>query len=87
MLALLSHRFWWPSVRRDMEEFVAACPVCAWAKVNSQRPQGLLQLLPVPHRPWSHRAIDIVMGLPKSQGKTVILTIVDRKVCALCPTP
>ena len=28
-LALLSHRFWCSFVRCDMEEFVAACPVCA----------------------------------------------------------
>ena len=77
-LALLTRRFWWPSVRRDLEEFVAACPVCARAKGNSQRPQGLLQPLLVPRRPWSHIAVDFVTGLPDSQGSSVILTIVDR---------
>ena len=74
-LALLNRRFWWTSVRRDMEEFVVACPVCTRAKTNSQRPQGLLQPLPVPHRPWSHIAIDI--DLLESQGHSAILTIVD----------
>ena len=77
-LALLSHRFWWPSPQRDLEEFVAACPICGRAKGNSQRPQRLLQLLPVPHRLWSHIAINFVTGLPESQRSTVILTIVDR---------
>ena len=77
-LALLRRRFWWPSVRRDMEEFVVACPICARAKGNSQCPQGLLWQLPVPHRPWSHITIDFVTSLPESQGNTVILTIVDR---------
>ena len=77
-LALIFRRFWWKTVRRDTEEFIAACSVCARSKANSQRPQGLLQPLPVPHRPWSHIAIDFVTGLPESQGKTVILTIVDR---------
>ena len=71
-------KFWWRSIRRDTEEFIASCPVCACAKANSQRPQGLLQPLPVPHRPWSHIAIDFVTDLPKSQGHSVILTIVDR---------
>ena len=82
-LALLYHRFWWKSVRRDTEEFVASCLVCARSKTNSQQPQGLLQPLPVPHRP--HIAIDFVTGLPESQGHSVILTIVDRfSVCSLC---
>ena len=76
-LALLNPRFWWPGVRRDVAEFVAACPICAQAKGGSQQAQGLLQPLPVPHRPWSHIAIDFVKGLPESQGNTVILTIVD----------
>ncbi|KAI3370656.1 hypothetical protein L3Q82_007222 [Scortum barcoo] len=39
---------------------------------------GLLQPLSVPGRPWSHIALDFVTGLPPSNGKTVILTIVDR---------
>ena len=56
---------------------MAACPVCARAKGNSQRPQGLLQPLPVPRRPWSHIVVDFVTGLPESQASSVILTIVD----------
>ena len=76
-LALLCRHFWWSSVRRNVE-FVAACPVCARAKVNSQHPQGLLQALPVPHHPWSHIALDFVTGLPESQSHTIVLTMVDR---------
>ena len=37
-----------------------------------------LQPLPVLHRPWSHISVDFVTGLPPSDGKTAILTIVDR---------
>ena len=31
---------------------------------------GLLLLLPIPSRPWSHTALDFVTGLPPSRGKT-----------------
>ena len=31
-LALLYRKFWWKSIRRDTEEFVSSCPVCARAK-------------------------------------------------------
>ena len=34
--------------------------------------------LPVPSHPWSHIAMDFVTGLPPSEGKTVILTIIDH---------
>ena len=38
----------------------------------------MLHPLPVPGRPWSHIALDFVTGLPPSEGKDTILTIVDR---------
>ena len=47
-------------------------------KVTLQPPQGLLQHLPIPHRPWSHIALDFVTGLPTSNHNTTILTIIDR---------
>ena len=62
----------------DTKEFVAACSVCAQSKASHQAPAGLLRPLPIPHRPWSHVAVDFVTGLPPSEGNTVILTVVDR---------
>ncbi|KAI3354687.1 hypothetical protein L3Q82_019178 [Scortum barcoo] len=53
-------------------------PSAARGKSSHQPPSGLLQPLSVPGRPWSHIALDFVTGLPPSNGKTVILTIVDR---------
>ncbi len=38
----------------------------------------LLQLLSVSSKPWSHISLDFVLGLPPSQGNTVVLTVVDR---------
>ena len=77
-LYFLKQRFWWPTMRRDIDSFVAACPVCAQNKTSRQPPSGLLLPLPVPHRPWSHISLDFVTGLPPSDGNTAILTIVDR---------
>ena len=77
-LALLQQRFWWPSMSADTREFVAACSVCARNKSSHRAPAGLLRPLPIPHRPWSHIAVDFVTGLPPSDGNTTILTIVDR---------
>ncbi|KAK7933592.1 hypothetical protein WMY93_004488 [Mugilogobius chulae] len=52
----------------DTREFVSACSVCARNKSSHRAPSGLLRPLPVPHRPWSHIAVDFVTGLPPSEG-------------------
>ncbi|KAI5086478.1 hypothetical protein C0J45_23990, partial [Silurus meridionalis] len=52
-------------------------------------PGGLLRPLPVPHRPWSHIALDFVTGLPPSAGHTAILSVIDRfsKMAHFIPLP
>uniref|UniRef100_A0A4W6E7Z3 Gypsy retrotransposon integrase-like protein 1 n=1 Tax=Lates calcarifer TaxID=8187 RepID=A0A4W6E7Z3_LATCA len=74
----IAQRFWWPGMKGDIVEFVAACPVCSSNKTSRQPPHGLLHPLPVPKRPWSDISMDFVTGLPPSEGNTTILTIVDR---------
>ncbi|KAL0148450.1 hypothetical protein M9458_056260 [Cirrhinus mrigala] len=88
-LHLLKNRFWWPTINQDTQAFVKNCTVCNTCKPSRQLPAGLLQPLPIPQRPSSHIAIDFVTDLPNSQGKTTILTVVDRfsKSCRLIPLP
>ncbi|KAI4885455.1 hypothetical protein NFI96_014403 [Prochilodus magdalenae] len=75
---LLSRRYWWEGMRSDIHRFIASCTVCAKSKTPRTLPAGKLQPLPVPNRPWSHIAVDFVTDLPKSQGMTVILIVIDR---------
>ncbi|KAL0161376.1 hypothetical protein M9458_045101, partial [Cirrhinus mrigala] len=86
-LSLLQSRYWWPSMRRDTIRYVQSCSVCA--KSNSPRmlPTGKLIPLPIPERPWSHLGVDFVIDLPRSEGNTCILVVVDRfsKMCKLIP--
>ncbi|KAL2095539.1 hypothetical protein ACEWY4_007687 [Coilia grayii] len=86
---LIARRFWWPDLEREVREYVLACLVCNRNKASNSPTAGLLQPLPVPSRPWSHISLDFVTGLPASEGKTVILTIVDRfsKMAHFVPLP
>jgi len=88
-LALLKQRFWWASIEEYSKEFIAAYQSCAQHKAARHAPSGLLQPLPIPHRPWSHVSLNFVTGLPPSDGNTTILTIVDRfsKTAQFVPLP
>ncbi|KAK3517874.1 hypothetical protein QTP70_021839, partial [Hemibagrus guttatus] len=82
---LTLRRFWWPSLRTDVERFVRSCSTCAQSRVSHQLPEGLLEPLPTPQRPWSHLSVDFLTDLPNSGGFTTVMVVVDRfsKACKL----
>uniref|UniRef100_A0A669CB49 Gypsy retrotransposon integrase-like protein 1 n=1 Tax=Oreochromis niloticus TaxID=8128 RepID=A0A669CB49_ORENI len=77
-VSFLQRFAWWPSLIKDVREYIAACSVCAQNKGVNQPSSGLLRPLPTPSRPWSHIAVDFITGLPRSSGNSVILTIINR---------
>uniref|UniRef100_A0A8C6LLQ0 Gypsy retrotransposon integrase-like protein 1 n=1 Tax=Nothobranchius furzeri TaxID=105023 RepID=A0A8C6LLQ0_NOTFU len=77
-LQFLQRALWWPSMAKDVQECVAACPTCARSETPNQPPTGDLHPLPIIHRPWSHIGLDFVTGLPPVNQLETILTIVDR---------
>ena len=61
-----------------MESFVQQCEVCQKAKHVHNLPAGKLQPLPVPAGTWQDLSMDFIEGLPKSEGYSVIMVVVDR---------
>ncbi|MCO5555307.1 hypothetical protein L7F22_008852 [Adiantum nelumboides] len=71
--------FYWPTMKRDIPDYVSKCVVCQKTKFDRGKQPGLLQPLPIPDSPWESISMDFIFGLPKSiHGNTGIWTIVDR---------
>ncbi|KAK3514314.1 hypothetical protein QTP70_013800 [Hemibagrus guttatus] len=75
---LICHQFWWPSLASDVEGHVRACSTCAQVRTSRQLPEGLLEPLPIPRRPWSHLSVYFLTDLPDSGGFTAVMVVVDR---------
>lgn len=70
--------FYWPGLKKAVEGFIRECPICQVTKAEHIHIPGLLDPLEVPDMAWAHITMDFVEGLPKSNGKDVILVVVDR---------
>ncbi|GJU08920.1 retrotransposon-related protein [Tanacetum coccineum] len=69
---------YWKKMRQDVKTFMALCSVCQRSKPGLAAYPGLLQPLPVTDLIWTEISMDFIKGLPLSNGKSVILVVVDR---------
>jgi hypothetical protein len=71
---------WWPSWRKDVEEYVKTCERCQKANKATGKRFGLLQRIEEPTYPWEVINMDFVTGLPPSSinNYNCVLVIVDR---------
>ncbi|MCO5575828.1 hypothetical protein L7F22_029633 [Adiantum nelumboides] len=71
--------FFWPTMKKNIQEYVSQCIICQKVKFDRGKQPGLLQPLPILDSPWESIAMDFIFGLPKSiHGNTGIRMIVDR---------
>jgi hypothetical protein len=70
--------FYWPHQKHTIATLVAECPTCQISKTEKVKYPGLISPLPIPSQKWTDISMDFIEGLPKSQGKDVILVVVDR---------
>ena len=63
---LLAWKYYWPTLRHDVEAYVKGCDVCLASKAVRHKPYGDLQSLPVPTHRWKDLSMDFVTGLPIS---------------------
>lgn len=75
---LVSERFFWPQLRKDVNNFVRHCVVCQTTKGQSQN-TGLYTPLPKAQNIWEDLSMDFILGLPCTQrGFDFIFIIVTK---------
>jgi len=65
----LKKMYWWPKMKREVAQYVAKCLVCQKAKIERQKPTGMLQSLDIPEWRWDSITMDFVIGLPRTIQK------------------
>jgi hypothetical protein len=70
--------FYWTCTKHAVANFVEQYQICQHAKHEQYHYPGLLSPLKVPKRAWEEVCLDFVGGLPKFNGYTIILVVVDR---------
>ncbi|GJX66091.1 transposon ty3-I gag-pol polyprotein [Tanacetum coccineum] len=70
--------FYLKRLRREVKHLVRECLVCQKNKPNLGAYPSLLQPFPIPQGVWKSISMDFIEGLPKSNGKNVILVVMDR---------
>ncbi len=80
---LITRKYYWPTLRANIEFYVKGCDMCLASKLVKHKPYGDLQSLSMPTHRWKDLSMDFVTGLSVStnwKGETYdsILVIVDR---------
>ena len=73
---LVSTKFVWPGLSRDVGLWAKSCLRCQRSKISTHV-HSSVPAIPVPTRRFSHVHIDIVGPLPSSQGFNYLLTMID----------
>ncbi|GJE95785.1 hypothetical protein PsYK624_119730 [Phanerochaete sordida] len=70
--------FYWPRMRKDLKRFCATCDVCQKAKPRNFSRFGRLLPNAIASRPFESISMDLIVGLPMSEGFNAIWVVVDR---------
>jgi Integrase zinc binding domain len=76
----VNKEYFWPGARAWIMEYVKGCATCQQNKNLTHRIKTPLFRIPstIDAKPFSHIVMDLITGLPKSDGHDAILTIVDH---------
>ncbi|UYV78663.1 hypothetical protein LAZ67_16002321, partial [Cordylochernes scorpioides] len=65
----LKDKYFWPSMLKDVVEYVRTCHLCQSRKGSNQLPAGLLHPIPAANYPFERVGIDFLGPLPSTKNK------------------
>jgi len=83
-LERITRMYYYPGIRKDLQQRIRKCDACQRSKSARHRPYGLLQPNRTPNEPWEEVTMDFITDLPPSkdpattQAYDAILVVVDR---------
>ncbi|CCO36000.1 Transposon Ty3-I Gag-Pol polyprotein AltName: Full=Gag3-Pol3 [Rhizoctonia solani AG-1 IB] len=75
-LELISHHYYWPAMKFQVNCYVESCEICERNKGHVQH--FALKLLSVPAGLWENVSYYFIVKFPKCRGNNSILVVVDR---------
>jgi hypothetical protein len=69
--------FFWQGLKQVNDSLIKQCLVCQHAKYENCKTPRILTPLPIPASTWQDLSMNFIDGLPKCEGYSVILVVVD----------
>ncbi len=64
-------------MKKTIDAYIKGCEVCQCTKSSMQAKAAPLNPNVIPKGPWTHISVDMVTGLPNSNGHDALLMIID----------
>ena len=78
MYQRIASELYWVGMHSYITKFVVESDICQRNKGLNTTPAGLLQPIPLPLQVWDEVTMDFIEGLPKAEGYSSLLVVVDR---------
>ena len=73
--------YWWPGMSTFLQKFISGCAICQQAKSNTHPTvPGLSPLAVESPIPFSSISVDLISGLPVSNGFNSVMVVVDHSL-------
>jgi hypothetical protein len=73
----IARTFWWPTIRRDIREYVDGCQTCQKTRPSNRPRPTSLQPSEIPQKPWQRISVDLIGPLPRSKDSDAIMVVID----------
>jgi len=78
-VSAVKSQYYWPTMKRDIVEYIVKFLECQRVKVEHRHPNGLLQPLTIPEWKWKVAKMNFITGLPRiSKKHDAIMVVVDK---------